>query len=85
MTDFSRTQTESQDALDLVVQPGIKEFITIVNHMLPKITNIMKSSAKMIDIVEALLKDDELLGSLEEAVKERIDPIQDTIEEGFLL
>jgi len=85
MTDYPRTQTESQDILDLIVQPEIKEFLTASVQMLPKITNIMKASSKLIDLLEALLKDDELLESLEEAIKARTDPIQDTIEEGVSL
>jgi uncharacterized protein YjgD (DUF1641 family) len=85
MTDSSRTQTESQDILDLVVQPEIKEFLITAIQMIPKITNIMKASSKMIDLAEAFLKDDELLESLEEAIKAKTDPIQDTIEDGISL
>ncbi len=85
MIDSSRTQTESQDILDLVVQPEIKEFLITAIQMVPKITNIMKASSKMIDLAEAFLKDDELLESLEEAIKAKTDPIQDTIEDGISL
>ena len=83
MTDSSRTQIESQDILDLVVQPEIKEFLITAVQMVPRITNIMKASSKMIDLVEEFLKDDELLESLEAAIKAKTDPIQDTIEDGI--
>lgn len=83
MTDSSRTQIESQDILDLVVQPEIKEFLITAVQMVPRITNIMKASSKMIDLAEEVLKDDELLESLETAIKAKTDPIQDTIEDGI--
>jgi len=79
MTDYSLTQTESQDVLDLVVQPEIKEFLITAIQMAPKITNIMKASSKMIDLAEAFLKNDELLESLEEALK------AETVEDGISL
>jgi uncharacterized protein YjgD (DUF1641 family) len=79
MTDSSRTQTESQDILDGVVQPEIKEFLITAIQMVPKITNIMKASSKMIDLAEAFLKNDELLESLEEALKAK------TVEDGISL
>ncbi|QSO45475.1 hypothetical protein [Alicyclobacillus mengziensis] len=85
MTDSSRTQIESKDILDLVVQPEIKEFLITAIQMVPKITNIMKASSKMIDLAEAFLQDDELLESLEAAIKAKTDPIQDTIEDGISL
>jgi uncharacterized protein YjgD (DUF1641 family) len=85
MTDSSRTETEPQDILDLVVQPEIKEFLITAIQMVPKITNIMKASSKMIDLAEAFLKDDELMESLEEAIRAKTDPIQDTIEDSISL
>ena len=90
MTDSSRTQTESQDILDLVVQPEIKEFLVTTIQMIPKITNVMKITSKMYDLAGELMQNVEILGqekiedgiSLVEVAQERAE--SDTSKVGVI-
>lgn len=86
MTDSTRTQTESQtDSLDSVLQPEIREFLITAIQMTPKITKMMKITSKMYDFTEELLKDKEMLGRIEGAIREKAEPIQQKVENGISL
>lgn len=86
MTDSTRTQTESQtDVLDSVLQPEIREFLITAIQMTPKITKMMKITSKMYDFTEELLKDREMLGRIEGAIREKAEPIQQKVENGISL
>lgn len=86
MTDSTRTQTESQtDVLDSVLQPEIREFLITAIQMTPKITKMMKITSKMYDFTEELLKDKEMLGRIEGAIREKAEPIQQKVENGISL
>ena len=83
MTDSTR---ESQaDVLDLVFQPEIKEFIVTMIRMVPNITNVMKIASEIYDLAKKSMECGELLGSLEEAITENAEPIQEKIEDGISL
>jgi len=86
MTDSTQTQTESQtDVLDSVLQPEIREFLITAIQMTPKITKMMKTTSKMYDFTEELLKDKEMLGRIEGAIREKAEPIQQKVENGISL
>lgn len=78
MTDSSRTQIESQDILDLVVQPEIKEFLVTTIQMIPKITNVMKITSKMYDFAGELMENGEILG--QEKIEDGISLVEEAQE-----
>lgn len=78
MTDSSRTQIESQDILDLVVQPEIKEFLVTTIQMIPKITNVMKITSKMYDLAGELMENGEILG--QEKIEDGISLVEEAQE-----
>ena len=86
MTGSARIQPQPQtDVLDLVFRLGVKEFIETTIEVMPKMTALLKIMSTLYDMTKETINHEGTLESLEVAIRERTDPIQDKIEDGISL
>lgn len=74
-TADTTVDVQQTDAFDLLLKPENQEAMRVIVEQLPKLATTLHLFGKMYDAVEEILSDGELIGAVENIVRDKADPV----------
>ena len=76
--EAERAATSQADAFELLLKPEYQEALHDIVEQLPKLAVVMSLFGKLYDVASEALTDGELMGSLEELLRQKTQPIKES-------
>jgi uncharacterized protein YjgD (DUF1641 family) len=81
MTQATLTQNANQiqskdDVFDLLLQPEIQQSLATIIEYLPRVAAMLATLNKVCDVAKEVLTDGELMGALDQMIREKTKPMQ---------